>query len=145
MANPKVYDCNEVSIVYGGQLLRSGRGKEAFLKIEQVVPEKVESAVGCDGEVAVSKIHNKLCKISITCMQTSGINDTLQAILSVRDYSPNSVNAKSLTVRDRSGNMNWEGTAWLSDTPSIERGKSLTEVEWLLGGIENDANHGGNV
>lgn len=140
----KVYDSNEVTVVFGPVVIDNGLGENEFVSIEPA-PDKFTMVVGADGSVTRSKSNNHTAVVKITLMQSSDINFRLSTIHNLDLVAPNGAGVLPLLVRDRQGTTLHSGAeAWIVQAPTNTFDKVATPREWVLHVAKLSGVTGGN-
>lgn len=127
----KVYDSNQVAIIFGGINIDSGRENGDFIKITPVSDDYLFTA-GADGEVGISKSNDNQYDIEITLMHSSASNFALSTLKNVQDLAP-AGNLLPLLVKDSNGSEIFaSGKCLITVNPEITHGKEMPTRTWKL-------------
>jgi len=143
----KVYNGDEVFILYGAIPIISGRADDEFCTIEQESDDAVD-VVGTDGEVAVSRTNDKRATITVKLLQTSKENDLLSAVRNLFVSAPGGVGGFwPIVVADlRNGRSLYMGAnSWINKPPSVSFGRSATMRDWSFRVGHLTRHDGGNT
>jgi hypothetical protein len=146
MSDPtKIYDLNEVSLVFLGVPIEGGFGEGGAIKIEQLTPDFVTKE-GVDGAVARSKTNKRLTKITVTLLQTSPGNAILSTFSNIDRAASNGAGVGPILIRDRQGLSILAGPeAWLEGPPAtVEYTAEATDREWIILANKVERFDGGN-
>lgn len=128
----KVYDSDQVSLVFMGIPIDSGYAEGSFLTIEQS-EQDFEVKVGTDGEVTRSKTNNRHATIKVKLMQTSSGNTALSALNNLDVATPGGAGVGPMLIRDRQGtSLYTAGKCWIAKPPDVDFDRSATSREWTL-------------
>lgn len=132
----KVYDANEVSVMFAGRPIAFGEGSGLadgeFLKVE-FTSDAFTSIAGSDGEVTRSKTNDMRAKVTISLGQMSDGNQVLSAIHNLDLLGPNGAGIGALLINDRNGNTILSAdAAWIMKFPNVTRDRQSTKNEWVL-------------
>ncbi len=129
----KLYSADEVSLTIGGRPIDSGFADGEFITIEESAP-RVVTAVGTDGEVAVSRNNDRRATVTVKLMSTSDGNDVLQDLADLNEEGPGLPGVSNLYIRDRNGRALHEGDhCWVEEMPAVSYDRGATTREWKLG------------
>ena len=119
------YDPENVNVVVDGFIV-TGFADGTFVNVEQE-EENYVSYVGAKGEVARSKNANKTGHITLTLKHTSPSNAVLNRLA-------NSKGTFAASVIDQNDSSFTAGgpECWIEKPASIERGKEISEREWVI-------------
>jgi len=143
MPGPKIYDANEVSLIFGGIIIDSGFADGEFCRIEQEADDFTDLA-GTDGEVTRSKTNDRRVTITLTLMQTSEGNSKLSALNLLDRRMSGGAGVVPFLVKDRSGTALHAGSCWVAKPPATVYGREATAREWKLRGILDERFDGGS-
>jgi hypothetical protein len=131
-AEAKVYDLDQVAVIYGGVPLEGGTGEGGFITITPAAMD-FEDVVGSDGSVTRSKTGNKKYDVTITVLPTSGINAILATFREVDLASSNGGGIVPMVVKDLSGlDIFVAEKAWIKGPPEKAYGKTAADREWPI-------------
>lgn len=140
----KIYDADQVSMVFMGVPISSGFADGEFLRIEQV-SEDFTAKVGTDGETTRSKTKNRNAKITLRLMQSSDGNAALSAINNIDILGSNGAGVGPMLVRDRQGTSLYGASkCWIEKPPDVSFDREATEREWTLHCADLTRLDGGN-
>ena len=126
-----LYSADEVLITWG-PISMSGRGPDAFCKVERM-EDSFKDKAGADGEVVRSRMLDHRGTVTVTLMQTSPTNPLLQASQLADEASPNGVGIFPLMVKDYGGNALWvSAEAWITKPASTETAAEAGTREWVF-------------
>ena len=128
----KIYDSNEVSIVFAMIPIDGGFGEDEFCKISPAAESFVET-VGVDGSVTRSKTNNRMAEVTITLMQTSDANDALSVLVNLDESLPGGAGVGPIMIRDKSGRALHVGAkAWIKKKPDRVFKKGAEGRQWTI-------------
>lgn len=128
----KIYDSNQVTLVFMGIPITSGFADGEFLSIEQSEADFVVK-VGTDGEVTRSKTNNRHATIKVKLMQTSSGNALFSVVNNLDVLTPGGAGVGPMLVRDRQGTSLYTSLAcWIAKPPDVSFDKEATPREWTL-------------
>ncbi len=129
----KVYNGDEVIVVFGPVLIQSGRGPEEFVRIESE-SNITEDDVGVDGEVVVSRSQDKRATITITLMQTAAANAELSVIANTLRNAPSGIGGfHPVLIKDLNGvSLHTAINGWIQKEPDVAYAKAPGTREWEL-------------
>lgn len=128
----KVYDADQVSLVFMGIPIQSGYDDGTFLEIKQEADDFTHK-VGTDGETTRSKTKNANADIIVHLMQSSDGNAALSAINNLDKLTANGAGVGPMLVRDRSGtSLYTAGHCWVQKPPDVEFAREATDRAWTL-------------
>ena len=133
MAALKIYNADEVTVVFGPVLVESGRGSDEFVRIENE-SNIAEDDAGVDGEVTVSRSKDKRATVTLTLMQTSVSNDLLSVIANAMRSAPSGTGGiHPLLIQDQNGRALYTAAnAWIQKEPDIAKAKAPGTAEWPI-------------
>lgn len=145
MAQAKIYNADEVTVLFGPVLLDSGHADGEFVRIEQE-SDDFEDVVGAAGEVAVSRTNDRRATVTIILLQTAIENDQLSAISNLAKDTPAGIGGfHPLQVRDRNGRSVYKAEkAWIMRPPDPSFDRTATSREWTFRVAELVRTDGGN-
>lgn len=144
MSEFKIYDLENVSIIFGGIPLDSGFGEGGAVKIAQEEPGFVNK-VGSDGSVTRSKTGKKLTKVTITCLQTSSINSKLSVIHNIDLAAKNGAGVVPMLINDNGGlSLFAAQEAWIEGWPETPYNTDAGDHEWVIWCAKPERFVGGN-
>jgi hypothetical protein len=141
----KVYDADQISIVFGTHLIQ-GYADGEFVSIERDT-DAFGDVVGTDGkDVTRFKNKDKRATITVKLMHTSDSNDILSAVAIADEDAPNGAGIAQVMVRDRAtGRAKYSGAeAWIVKQPDATYDRSPTPREWKIRVAKIAAFTGGN-
>lgn len=140
----KIYDSNQVSIVFAGFAVDGGFAEDEFCRVTPVTDAFTDIA-GTDGEVTRSGTNDFRAEIKIILMQTSDNNDKLSALHTTDRKAPNGAGVAPIMIRDKSGRALFFGAeAWVSKGPERVFKKGAEGREWTLRCARLEAFDGGS-
>lgn len=142
----KVYSANEVSVIFSGIPIDSGRGDDEFVAITQPEDTFTEKA-GVDGEVTRSENRgaSKIRRITLTLMRTSRGNAALSVIHNLDLKTPGGAGIAPLMIRDRQGaSLFVAAEAWIVKFPDDVYAKEAGTVQWVIAAASPEQVIGGN-
>jgi hypothetical protein len=140
----KVYDSNQVDVVFNGLTIDSGRADGTFVKIDWEADRFTDKA-GADGETTRSKTNDKRATITLTLMQSSASNAALSALAALDDVAPNGAGVGPVLIKDRSGLSLYSAPAsWIARSPDAEFAAEAGTREWKIRVSGLQAFDGGN-
>lgn len=132
MSSTKIYDADQVSLVFMGIPIDSGYADGEFLTIEQSEAD-FTVVVGTDGQVTRSKTGNRHATIMLKLMQTSSGNAALSAINNLDVSTPGGAGVGPMLVRDRQGTSLYTAVAcWVAKPPNVSFDRAAGPREWTL-------------
>ncbi len=126
----KTYNADEVTLMVGGQSIESGFADGQFLLIEEQAP-LIQTAVGTDGEVAVSRDNNRSAIITVSLMGTSDGNDVFEDMAQQNEKGPG-IGLRSLYIKDENGRSIHEGDCLVQARPAKGYDRVAVAVQWKL-------------
>lgn len=140
----KIYDLDQVTLVFLGIPIEGGFGEGQAIKIEQLDPD-FTTKVGADGSVARSKTNKRLTKVTVTLLQTSSGNAALSTLLNIDRKASNGAGVGPILIRDRQGTSLFAGgDAWIEGPPVAEYNAEATNREWTIMVGQPERFDGGN-
>lgn len=132
MSTTKVYDADQVSMVFMGIPISSGLADGTFLEIEQEEDDFTHK-VGTDGETTRSKTNNRNADVKVHLMQSSDGNAALSAINNLDRLAPNGAGVGPMLVRDRQGTSLFTASkCWIRKPPDAAFAREANERVWTL-------------
>lgn len=132
MGSTKIYDADQVSMVFMGIPISSGYADGVFLEIDQDENDFVVK-VGTDGETTRSKTNNHNASIKVHLMQTSDGNAALSTINNLDKLAPNGAGVGPMLVRDRQGtSLYTAGHCWVEKPPDAAFAREASDRVWTL-------------
>lgn len=125
----RTYDPALVIPTFAGNLL-TGFGPDTFIKVERN-EDGFTLAVGAGGEAARAQSRNRSGTVTFTVLATSQTNDILSAIAAADELSGTGVAEFQLSEVNGT-TLCHAANAWVKKLPSVERGKEVGTVEWVL-------------
>lgn len=139
----KVYDANEVSVIFGAIQLESGFADGEFVRIERET-DAFSDVVGTLGEVTRSKTNDSRATITILLMQTSSGNQALSAQHNLDKLASNGAGIVPVMIRDRNGAAIHEGqNAWIAKAPDVSYDRAAGPREWRIRVANLESNDAG--
>lgn len=128
----KIYDADQVTLVFMGVLVQSGYDDGVFLEIEQEADDFVHK-VGTDGETTRSKSLNKNADVKVHLMQTSDGNAALSALNNLDKLTPNGAGVGPMLVRDRQGTSIYTAAhCYVRKPPDVKFAREASDRVWTL-------------
>ncbi len=126
------YNLKNVSVQIGGVAL-SGFGENDAVSID-AAEEIWTTSVGADGEVVRSKNNNATGTITITCMQTSGVNEICENIRLLDEAADQTgLFLLPIIIFDEHRNETISSEqCWLMSHPTRSFGKRVAEREFVF-------------
>ena len=144
MASLKIYDADQVAIVFANIPIQSGYADGEFARIVQT-DKSFTTKTGTDGEVTRSKTKQKVTEVTITLMQTSSSNALLSALLTTDELLQNGAGVGPLLITDLQGTSLFEAQlAWISGPPEVVYDREATGRAWPIECIRDVRIDGGN-
>lgn len=132
MSSAKVYDADQVVMVFMGIPISSGYADGEFLTIEQEAQD-FETKVGTDGEVTRSKTNNRHAIIKVKLMQSSDGNEALSAINNVDIAASGGLGIGPMLIKDLQGTTLYTAAkCWIARPPDVSFDRTATAREWTL-------------
>lgn len=132
MSSAKVYDADQVVMVFMGIPISSGYADGEFLTIEQEAQD-FETKVGTDGEVTRSKTNNRHAIIKVKLMQSSDGNAALSAINNVDIAASGGLGIGPMLIKDLQGTTLYTAAkCWIAKPPDVSFDRTATAREWTL-------------
>lgn len=140
----KVYDANEVTLVFAGIPIDSGYADGEFIRIAQESDDFTD-VVGTDGEVTRSKTNDRRTTISVILMQSSVGNAALSALNNLDRAANNGAGVGPILIADRQGTSVFAAAeCWISKPPDVSYDREATAREWTLRAACPERFDGGN-
>lgn len=128
----KVYDADQVSLVFMGVPIDSGYADGEFVSVEQS-EQDFDVVVGTDGEVTRSKTGNRHAVIKLKLMQSSSGNALLSAINNLDVGAPGGSGIGPMLIKDRQGTSLYTASkCWIAKPPDVSFDRTATPREWTL-------------
>lgn len=128
----KIYNADEVSIVFGVLPIAGGLGDGEFLRVEQLT-DAFEDVVGTDGEVTRSKTNDRRVTVTLTLMQTSQWNAALSLLHEADKNTAGGTGVLPLLIKDNNGIGIWTAKdAWIVKAPDLTFDRTATGREWVF-------------
>ena len=128
----KVYDADQVSLIFMGALIQSGFDDGVFLEIDQEADDFTHK-VGTDGETARSKTNNHNADVKVHLMQTSDGNAALSALNNLDKLAPNGAGVGPMLIRDRQGTSLYTAAhCWVRKPPDVQFAREASDRVWTL-------------
>ncbi len=132
MSGAKVYDADQVTLVFMGIPIDSGFNDGEFCTIEQSAQD-FDVVVGTDGEVTRSKTGNRHAVIKVKLLQTSSGNGALSALNNLDVLTPGGAGIGPMLIRDRQGTSLYTASkSWIAKPPDVAFDRTATAREWTL-------------
>lgn len=140
----KIYSASEITVVFGGLPIDSGRGDDEFCAISKA-EETFTYKAGVDGEGTRSESKNNYHTVKLTVMRTSRANALLSAIYNGDVSVAGGAGVVPILVRDRQGaSLFSSAESWITKLPDNVYAKEANTIEWVIG-VHNPINIiGGN-
>jgi hypothetical protein len=123
------YDPRNVTIIIGG-IIASGFADGTFIQVERNNPS-FSVVSGASGETSRIKSNDKSCKLTLTLMATSTLNDILTGFMKADEISNSG--KFPITIYEITGSTVVSALeAWVSKPPRVEYGKESGTREWEL-------------
>lgn len=127
----KVYDPDQISIVFAGILMR-GYADGEFVRVEPRT-EDFTLKIGTDGEGTRSKTNDRSATVTIILEQTSEVNAQLSALRNLDVNTPGGAGVGALLIRDRLGNtLHRANAAFIQQMPASSYDRESTSREWVI-------------
>ncbi len=131
-ANTKIYDSNQVALVFMGIPINSGYADGEFLTIEQE-SQDFNVVVGTDGEVTRSKSNNRHAVIKLKLMQSSDGNAALSALNNIDMLANGGAGVGPMLIKDNQGNSLYAASkCWIAKPPDVSFDRTAGSREWTL-------------
>lgn len=128
----KIYNADEVSIVFGVVPISGGWGDGEFCRIE-MLNDAFEDVAGTDGEVTRTKTNDRRATITITLMQTSSFNAALSLLHEADKNTAGGTGVLPLLIKDNNGVGLWSAKdAWIVKAPDLTFDRGATSREWVI-------------
>lgn len=128
----KVYDADQVVMVFMGLPISSGYADGEFLTIEQEAQD-FDSKVGTDGEVTRSKTNNRHAIIKVKLMQSSDGNALLSALNNLDVATSGGAGVGPMLIKDLQGTALFSASkCWIAKPPDVSFDRTATSREWTL-------------
>jgi len=138
----RVYNADQVTVVYGTVILNAGHGEDEFCRIE-TESDLFEDMVGAGGEVVRSATNDRRADVTITLLQTAPENALLSAIANVQKATK--LGSEPLIIQDQNGTSVYKAEqAWIKREPDPTFGRSASTREWVIRCAELVRFDGGN-
>ena len=125
-----VYSCNQVKCVVGAFPVESGRSDGDFITIAQT-EESYTYKQGVDGEGTRSATGARLCRVTITVMQTSAANAYFSALHKGDVEANGGAGVVPLSISDLGGlSLFFSPEAWIVKMPDQTYAKESGTVAW---------------
>lgn len=123
------YDPKKVLVSFGGVEL-GGFGEDSIINIEPT-GGGITVVTGCHGDKVRAIDPDNGAKVTLTLLQSSASNDYLSAI-HLRDKRVGD-GVLPLLIKDLSGRTTYfDSAAWINNLPTVKRGKSPNDNEWVI-------------
>jgi Protein of unknown function (DUF3277) len=128
----KVYDANQVSMIFMGIPITSGYEDGEFLTIEQTMAD-FEVVTGTDGSVTRYRTNNRHATIKVKLMQSSSGNAALSVINTLDISTPGGAGIGPMLIRDRQGTSIYTASkCWVAKPPDVKFDRKPVAREWIL-------------
>ena len=128
----KVYDADQIAMVFMGLPISSGYADGEFLTIEQEAQD-FETKVGTDGEVTRSKTNNRHAVIKVKLMQSSDGNTLLTALNNLDIATSGGAGVGPMLIKDLQGTSLYSASkCWIAKPPDVSFDRTATSREWTL-------------
>lgn len=128
----KIYDADQVSLVFMGIPISSGYADGVFVEIEQE-EDDFSHKVGTDGETTRSKTNNRNADIKLHLMQTSDGNAALSAVNNLDVSAPGGAGVGPMLIRDRQGTSLYTAAhCWIRKPPDVAFAREAGDRVWTL-------------
>lgn len=128
----KVYSANEITMMFAGVPIDSGRGDDEFCSITKVEDTYTYKA-GVDGEGTRSENKNSLYRIIITLMRTSASNAVFSTIHNADKAIPGGSGIVPMMIRDRGGrSLFTTAEAWVVKDPDNTYAREANTIAWTI-------------
>ena len=132
MSAAKIYDADQISLVFMGIPINSGYADGEFLTIEQESND-FNDVVGTDGEVTRSNSKDLRATIKVKLMQTSDGNAALSALNNLDKVTPGGAGVGPMMIKDRQGTSLYTASkCWIQKAPDVTFDRTATSREWTL-------------
>lgn len=126
----KIYNADEVSMVFGALPIAGGLNDGEFCKIE-MVSDAFEDVAGTDGEVTRTKTNDRRATVTLTLMQTSDWNKALSLLHEADKNTAGGTGVLPLLIKDNNGIGIWTAKdAWIVKAPDLTFDRTATSREW---------------
>lgn len=140
MSQVRTYDPGRVNIIFGGHIITGPFADGTFVKVERDTPS-FSKFIGADGGGCRVRSRDKSGKVTITLSAASPSNDILSAYLAADELL--GTGSKPLQVKDLNGTtLAHAEAAWITKPADIERGKEMSNTEWVFEALEIKMNVG---
>lgn len=141
----KIYNADEITVVFGPVIISSGFADGTFVEIEQESDDFTD-VVGAAGEVTRNKTSDRRATVTLTLMQTADANDALSVINNLDRNTDGAAGVNPLVIRDRNGRALYEAEqAWIQAPPTATFDREATERAWVIRCANLVRFDGGNV
>jgi hypothetical protein len=125
----RTYDPKNVLCSFLGNLV-TGFADGTFLSAERT-EDGFAGVTGAGGETARVKSNNRMGTVTFTLMATAQSNDVLSALAALDELEGAGVGP--LFVKEFNGSTVLSAqNAWIKKLPNVERGKEVSQVEWVI-------------
>lgn len=129
----KVYSAAEITCMFAGLPIDSGRGDDEFAAIKKA-EDTFTVKVGVDGELTRSESKNNYHTVELTVMRTSRANALLCAIYTGDVAIPGGAGIAPMLIRDRQGlSVFSTAEAWIVKLPDNVYAKEANTIKWMFG------------
>ena len=144
MADTKVYDPADYTMVLGVIGISSGYADGTFIEIEQAA-DAFSTKVGADGQVTRVKSQDRSGTVTITLMATADANNLMTAQLNLDRITKGGAGIVPLMCRDRGGNQKFfAAEAWIMAEPKVTFSKDVETRQWKIGFAKSERVDGGS-
>ena len=144
MANLKIYNAKDITLIAVGVLIDSGFADGEFVSLE-MADDAFKSYVCTDGEIIWSNTNNLLAKMIVTLSQSSDSNARLSAIHELDKKTSGGKGVAPYMIRDRQGTSLYAGRfSRITKAPKVSFDRDPTPRDWELAIILDERLDGGN-
>lgn len=144
MADTRIYDSNQISIMIGPVPIAGGYADGEFCKIHKNTDDFI-MVVGTDGSVTRSNTNDDSHEVTITLMQSASANNALSALRNLDKITPNGAGVGPLLIRDRQGTTVFAAAhCWIAGPPDAVFDRGATGRAWKIHTSDMLRNDGGN-
>lgn len=129
MADIKRKSMQDLAVSIGGLAIDQGGGESDFVSVTS--PQRFDSKTGVHGDVVFFDIPGTIYEVSITTLETSPINESLQGLFgdSLRSTSSGPY---TMTIADRATGERLSGQALIVQEPDRTKKAEAGSYEWKL-------------
>lgn len=144
MADTKVYDPDQVSVMICGIPVVGGFADGSMVEIDQDEDSFI-TVVGTLGDVTRSKKLNKVTTITLRTMQSANINAALSALHALDENAANGAGIGPSEIKDLSGTSAYFfAKSWIAKPPKAVFSGQDEAREWKIVGVRTARLDGGN-